>query len=638
MKLKRARITNYRSIEDSGWVEFDDVTCLVGKNESGKTAFLQALTRLNPLTGPSAFDETMDYPSRRYADYRGRSDKTPATVVQAEFELSDAQVKQLEQSVGKGFVKGRTVTVSKGYGPKTLYTTDWDTPAAIRHLTKDLEVPASTRTKLDAATTFERVKEILVDVTATESVTAFLGQMATWRDESLTLYVIDTYLSKWLPQFFYFDDYSIMRGRVSIPYLRERKTNDQLDEADETFLALLSMVGATLDDFENATNFERLTRELEAAANSVTDQVFKYWTQNTQLEVGFVVSDPDSGAQPPLDRAPILNVRVRNNKHRVTVPFDERSRGFVWFFSFFAYFSELERGSKELILLLDEPGLNLHATAQRDFLRLIDERLAPRSQVIYSTHSPFMVEAGRLDRVRTVQDIGDEGTKVSADVVRTDSETLFPLQAALGYDLAQTLFVGPNCLLVEGPSDLLYLQLLTQALRSQSREGLDDRWVVVPVGGADKLATFVSLLGSNQLNTAVLIDVSNREKQRIQNLQNDGKLSANALVQVTEVTGTKDADIEDLFAPSFYLDLVNGAYGSELGKKLTLTALGKGNPRIAVAVSDYFKANNLGEFSHYPPAAYFLREQVKLLPKLDSDTLDRAEKLFQRINALLSPR
>ncbi len=637
MRLTRARITNYRSIEDSGWVEFGDVTCLVGKNESGKTAFLQALAHLNPISGPSDFEELMDYPSRHYAAYRGRLDKSPAKVVEAEFELDDEEMAAVESEFGKGFLKNRQLSVSRGYGPIAMYATSQAIPVAIRHMTKSLEVPASARARLNEASSFVEVKETLAGVPATESVTAFLGTMAEWRDENVVLHLIDSYLKGWVPKFFYFDDYSIMKGRVSMPYLRERKDAGQLDEADQAFLSLLTMVGAVPEDFENANNFEGLTRELEAAANSVTDQVCTYWTQNRQLEVGFVVSDPDAGALPPLDHGPILHVRVRNNKHRVTVPFDERSRGFVWFFSFFAYFSDLERENPGLILLLDEPGLNLHATAQRDFLRLIDERLAPRHQVIYSTHSPFMVEAGRLDRVRTVQDVGDEGTKVSDDVLGTDGDTRFPLLAALGYDLAQNLFVAPNCLLVEGPSDMLYLQLLTQALRAKSRQGLDDAWVLVPVGGADKLVTFVSLLGSNQVNAAVLMHVSNRERQQSKNLQSDGRLSANAVVRLTEITGTSAADIEDIFTPSFYLELVNGAFSDRLSKKITLRVIGKGNPRIAVLVGNYFKALTAGgeAFSRYPPAAYFLAEQVTLLPKLDDATLDRAEMLFERINGLV---
>ena len=81
-----------------------------------------------------------------------------------------------------------------------------------------------------------------------------------------------------------------------------------------------------------------------------------------------------------------------------------RSRGFVWFFSFLAWLSQQQRKGIPLILLLDEPGLVLHASAQGDLLRYIEAELKPHHQVIYTTHSPFMVDPKNFDRVRIVRD------------------------------------------------------------------------------------------------------------------------------------------------------------------------------------------------------------------------------------------
>jgi len=555
-------------------------------------------------------------------------------------ELDDSEVAAVEEDFGAGVLRSRILPITKHY-PRgaTTYGVQLDEAIAVRHLTKNLVLPEGQGTIRQLKTIAKLAEALDALGTPDPSVTALRQQIASWRGEDLTLEVIDDYLSGWLPRFFYFDSYSILRGKVSIPELRRRRDADQLEDADRTMLALLSMVGARLEDFQDASSYERLTRELEAAANSITDQVFQYWTQNKQLSVALAIASPEAGAQPPLDQGPILHIRIHNQRHRVTVPFDERSRGFVWFFSFLAYFSELEDtdDQRDIILLLDEPGLNLHATAQRDLLRFIDERLAPRHQTIYSTHSPFMIPPDRLDRVRAVLDIDQEGTKVSAEVFRTDSETVFPLQAALGYDLAQTLFVGPHNLLVEGPADILYLQLLNQALAAKAMATLDARWVLVPTGGADKVATFVSLLGGNQLNVAVLMDISSNSMQRIKNLQANAKLRANALVLISEVTKAKDADIEDVFDPDFYLELVNGTYQAELPRPLTVADLPKSNPRIVRRLEQHFADNTIasGEFSHYLPAAYFLREQATLLPRLDTATLERAERLFRRVNELL---
>jgi hypothetical protein len=237
--------------------------------------------------------------------------------------------------------------------------------------------------------------------------------------------------------------------------------------------------------------------------------------------------------------------------------------------------------------------------------------------------------------VRTVEDVEGKGTVVSADVLRNDKDTVFPLQAALGYNLAQSLFVGPNNLLVEGPSDLIYLQILDQVVRSKGKNGLDPRWVIVPVGGADKLSTFVSLLGGNQLNIVAMID-SEKNIQRLKNLLENALLRPENLLRVGEFTGAKEADIEDIFDPSFYLELFNKTYGGKLPSPISLTDIQTGSPRIIKRIEEYVKQHGVGQvINHYDPAVYLLTNQATLTLKIDEKTMERAIKLFDRINALI---
>jgi predicted ATPase len=642
VRLIKARVENYRSVEDSGEISIeDDVTCLVGKNESGKTAVLQALHLLNPLNpvqGKKSYNEVMDYPSRNYSAYkRSKGKDGAARVLTATFRLDDDEVATIERDFGEGVLKDHEVAVTKGYGGPTSYVSHYDESTAVAHVVKRLELPSTHAKTVEASKDFKSLLAALKEVVEPHSTVAeLIDEIGGWRDQRFALHLIDSYLSPWLPRFFYFDDYNVMKGKVSLPYLRSRQANNTLDPAEETFLALLSTVDAELDDLEG-TDYEALIRELEGAANGITDDVMQYWSQNKGLEVVIDVAGADPSDEPPLNSGPVVHIRIRNPRHRVTVPFDERSRGFVWFFSFFAYFSDIEVDeNRATIILLDEPGLNLHATAQGDFLRFIEQRLAKEQghQVIYSTHSPFLIDPRHIDRVRTVTDVDNEGTKVTSEVFKTDSETVFPLQGALGYDLAQTLFVGPDCLLVEGPSDLLYLQLLSQACEVADKSTLDDRWVITPVGGADKVSTFVSLLGSSRLNTAVVMDANSKDKARVESLQANGYLGKKSLILISEITGQPDSDIEDIFSPDFYLDLVNGAFST----KLKASDLKARDGRIVGRVQQHFKEKSIagGHLNHYKPSVYFLREQATLLPKLDKATIQRASDLFDRINALLS--
>ena len=196
------------------------------------------------------------------------------------------------------------------------------------------------------------------------------------------------------------------------------------------------------------------------------------------------------------------------SKRKVSTRLGTRSRGFVWFFSFLAWFDQQQRKNEPLILLLDEPGLYLHGRAQGDLLDYIEKELKGNHQVIYTTHSPFMVDVKKFERIRIVQDKSmdtdeelpqdQDGTKVITEIFEATDDSLFPLQGALGYNLSQTLFVGPNCLVVEGVSDLLYIQTISSLLENQNKEKLNEKWTITPVGGADKIPTFVALLGAQK--------------------------------------------------------------------------------------------------------------------------------------------
>ncbi|WP_198602300.1 ATP-dependent nuclease [Rhodococcus opacus] len=430
-----------------------------------------------------------------------------------------------------------------------------------------------------------------------------------------------------------------MPGRVSIPDLIRKRDAGDLTRGETALVSLLGMAGASLEDFKDTDEHEQLVREIENASASISDEVFEYWSQNTELGVKLMVLQPEAGAQPPLNQGPILQIRVENRRHKASVPFDDRSRGFVWFFSFLAYFGALEDeyDSDDLVLLLDEPGLSLHGRAQEDLLKLIDERLAPKHQVLYTTHSPFMVPAGRLQRVRTVTDRNSQGTVVSGDIFNADDDTAFPLYAAMGVEMTQNLFIGDNTLLLEGPSDLIYLDVLSEALTEAGRTGLDPRWVKTPIGGSGKLSTFVTLLGANKLNVAVLTDSSTKDLGAIKRLRSNDQLGQKGLIEIGDIIGAGDADIEDLFTRDFYVDLVNAVYSPKLPKPIDLKDLNEHDPRIVRQIEQYFRANGDSsvKFDHYKPAARLLREQNDFLPKMAPETLDWAEKLFETLNSLL---
>ncbi len=642
VQLIKARVTDYRSVEDSDSFDIEkDVTCLVGKNESGKTTLLQALFRLNPVE-PAAFDEVVDFPARKTRERKQLPAGEKIPVLTATFRLDDTIMKAIEEELGPKAMRSPEFAVEIGYRDKSKsFSFSYNEAAVVDHLRSTLDLPAagakaigSVKTVTDFLDALDELKEPPSDATA------LADRLRGWRNGSLGCHLIDQYANPSMPKFVYFADYDTMPGKVALPDLIRRRQSGDITRGERALLSLLDMAGVSPEEFKNTDQHERILRELENSGNVISDEVFEYWSQNKELEVQLKVLPPEVGATAPFDEGPILQVRVFNRRHRASVPFDDRSRGFVWFFSFLAYFNELEAaGTTDLILLLDEPGLSLHGRAQGDLLRLIDERLAPKHQVLYTTHSPFMVDPDNIQRVRTVIDMERGGAKVSSEIFKADEDTAFPLLTAMGIEMTQTLFVGEHTLLLEGPSDLIYLDILTDVAEAKGSIGLDPRWVKTPIGGSGKLSTFVTLLGANKLNVAVLVDSSTKDVGAVQRLRDNGQLAKNGLLQISEFTGTADADIEDLFDRGFYLELVNRAYTPQLTTPIRASELNAKDPRVLRQIEAVFKKRKIAtRFNHYKPAAVLLREQAALAPRIDAETITRADLLFTRLNSLLPKR
>ena len=123
MKLIEAQVENFKCVENSKAFRVDQVTCLIGKNEAGKTALLEALYRLNPVEEDQANFVEGEYPRRHLATDRQRLKREPANVLTTTWKLDDEDVAFLEVLVGAGNVKTHQVTVTKGYGNSRCWTT-----------------------------------------------------------------------------------------------------------------------------------------------------------------------------------------------------------------------------------------------------------------------------------------------------------------------------------------------------------------------------------------------------------------------------------------------------------------------------------------------------------------------------------
>ena len=655
MKLTKVRVQNYRSIEDSEEFEISDLTCLVGKNEAGKTALLSAIRGLNPAE-PFKFDETIDYPRRFWTRYDDRHPDGTADVIQTWWRLEDADKAAVEQRFGAGVLKGDTFQAQFGFryaGNTPTWSIDVNCAKVLENLVSKHALDATEREILQDVSDGASAHNALSGLgERTQNQQGLLLDIQKSRGSDFNQGVIDV-LSPLLPKFFFTSHFERMSGLVSIQKLLQDRQNKMVSVGDKIFLAFLEYAGTTVEELLKADRREELKAKCEAASNEITDEIFQFWSQNNALEVVIEIDNAKPKDPAPFNTGTVAEIRIKNNNHKATLPLSERSAGFVWFFSFLAQFKQLKKtpGNHNAIILLDEPGLTLHGKAQGDLLRYMVERLLPDHQVIFTTHSPFMVPMDRLADVRIVEDVVIEkpgkrpevkGTKVRSDVLEVSGDTLFPLQGALGYEVTQSLFIGPNTWLVEGPSDILYLKVLSQALTKRSRKGLDPKWILCPSGGIDKIAPFVRLFGGNRINMAVLSDVANGDRNKIENLKKANILRAGHFYTCAEFTDQSEADVEDLFEADLFVEMLNGAYKPPATHLVTTASLmaASQTPRIVKKAEALFRRmpTSVAEFDHFGASRWLLENPSVLdadTPAVNA-TLDRFEKVFKVFNALLA--
>lgn len=243
--------------------------------------------------------------------------------------------------------------------------------------------------------------------------------------------------------------------------------------------------------------------------------------------------------------------------------------------------------------------MSLHGLKQRDFRATIS-RLAEKNQTVYSTHSPFLVGPDELDIVRVVE-MPDRtvGTKVHSDITSEDPGALLPLQEALGYDLAQSLFSQERNLILEGLTDYWYVESVSELLRDANAADLNQKIALVPAQSAGKVVYFATILHAHRLKVAALLDSDSAGDQAANQEVLVHKLGNKAILRTKDVYkgSVETPEIEDLLR-----DTLVSVGKSELGWDIEAKA--KAQPKRPIV--DIF-SDEVGDFSKYRLAKAFLR-------------------------------
>ena len=632
MKLKKVELLKYKSYtEKQNFEVAEDITILVGMNESGKTAALEAIAKTNYFQDDDdfKFNVTHDYP-RREKKKMEKSDEEPVAIV-CTYKLDESLIAAIENELGKDALKSTLIDcISKYTSNRTWSNVGIDRDKFVKFQTSKLGISSkSLNDKLVKINSSEELNDLIESYNEDQykegisSLAKFYTNEWKWESDPLSEYVARVFIKPNLPKFLYYDEYFALPSRISI----EKLENETLGDSEQkTARALFDLADIDTSELIQSNDFEDFIAELEATEAIISEELFKYWQTNKNLGITFQIDSVKDGSNRVIEH--VLDIRVKNKG--VSLPLKNRSKGFNWFFSFLVWFKKIQEDSdSQYILLLDEPGLNLHASAQADLLRFLED-LSEDYQIIYTTHSPFMIPSNSLERVRTVFE-EDKTSVISNSIQEKDPNTLFPLQAALGYDIAQNLFVSNKNLLVEGVSDLIILTALSGLLESLGRQGIREDITIVPTGGLEKVATFISLLRGSQLEIVCLLDSYNdvKAKAKMENLISERIIHQSKVRFFHEFLDNHDkADLEDLFDKKDYLSLFNLAFNEY--NDIEISDLNSNISRIILQIN---KVIEKGRFNHFRPANEIAKISMDG-SSFDEITLHNFEKVFKEINSL----
>lgn len=642
MKLKDVTIHKYKSFESVQKFELEnDITVLVGMNESGKTSALESIAKTHYFQDDEdfKFNSTHDYP-RKDKKRMEKANENPEAIT-CIYEIDDNLLQAIEKEMGKGILKSTSFSVTTKYDNSKSISLSVDTKKFIEFKTKELNIASNALTdkllKVKNKTDLETLEKEYTEenkANGIKSLLPYFENKNNWSNDPIGEYVYRFLLKPKMPKFLYYDEYYSLPSRISIEKLNSKSENQN---EYKTAKALFELADINTDEILKDENFEDFIAELEATEAIISEELFKYWRTNKNLSITFQIDKIEKSEQRNTNYGQVTDVKIVEHvldirvKHKgVSLPLKNRSKGFNWFFSFLVWFKKIQEDQdSNYILLLDEPGLNLHASAQSDLLRFLED-LSQNYQIIYTTHSPFMISSDKLQRVRTVLET-DKGSVISDSVQEKDPNTLFPLQAALGYNIAQNLFISQNNLLVEGVSDLIYLQTMSVIVEEVGREGLKPEITIVPTGGLEKVATFISLLRGNELKHVCLLDSFNdpKGKAKLDNLIAQKIINQKNVRFFHEfLDNRKRADIEDLFATKDYLTLFNEVFTEYADIKETDL-----NTEIETVLLQINKHLNIERFNHYRPANQLVKKGLSA-KDFDKQTIENFAKVYAEINKL----
>lgn len=694
MKLLKFRVTEFRSVLDSGWIEIENITALIGTNESGKTNILLPLWKLNPAE-EGKIDLQDDLPRDKYHEYRNLNPKP--TFITAIYALEDKEMSHLANLTGLEAESFREVCVSRDFDGKYSWSfpTADEKPATsvlelkgildqcVQYLSEQEETSRAEmqrREKVisaiklaedhlcgenslidEAKDALTELDEIAVDNQRSAASTKLeeLKELFKEKIEALSAptlsdnnKVID-YLNATMPKYVYYSNYGNLDSQIYLPQVLQNLSRNNLGLKDAAkartlktlfkFVGLdpkeITEMGANPNNDSSPDDIDRIARRkqereiLLSSASASFTKAFKEWWKQGDYTFEFQ-ADGD-----------FFRIWVSDKVRPERIELESRSTGLQWFFSFYLVFLvESEQHHRNAVLLLDEPGVTLHPLAQKDLFAFF-ESLSEKNQMIYTTHSPFMVDSDHLERVRSVYIDNNGKTVVSSNLRASErthgvnqSQSIYPAHAALGLTVSDTLLINCEPVLVEGESDQLYLSALKNLLISHGKITPLKELVFITTGGVKGIKATSSIIASKSNERPFVIVDGDLPGQKMKNelLSDFYAAEPTKIIDISEYTSVPKGEIEDIFPLAKMSKLTSKFLPRPEEAEDEFEDVAKEGIPLCDQIEDFAKSQNihLGKGWKVQLAATvkqeILRGRGKVIDENDKEFM-KVEELFKRI-------
>lgn len=474
MRLQAFQVINYKSIQNTGLTYLSDkdgITVLAGQNESGKSSILQALSDFE--TG------TLHTDARRELD---GDDTNPMVQCQFLLESSDKDSLlseevdhedwgELYQAVRKELLRNKDLTLIRSFEGDNIHLKLLDDQSnIIQGLIDGIEIKDADEEPTDTSVS-------TTTATTVPSAIATPAPVETAKKPKLPPSVDDIIeaIHHYTPAIIFFDDQQDLLPK-SIK-AAELENNTDTVKGYNAVRNIEKAFSINLLDLDKSSSRPNRTKKQTGFNQTVTADFKDFWTQKihgdnkVDIEIAYHEGAGDGG---------VYEFYVLTKTDERLYP-DQRSKGFQWYLSFYL---ELKAQSKvNPIILFDEPGLYLHSKAQADIKRLFEELAKNGCQIAYSTHSPYLIDVDKLNRVRLIVNDKKAGTlveKITSDKLKGKKvDALKPIIDAMGLEIAGQLSpVNDKNVIVEGISDFYYFQAMRKLLSK------DDNYSFIPSQGA----------------------------------------------------------------------------------------------------------------------------------------------------------